>query len=371
MTQLEKDESLQKEIEKNLRVGQKIKNYKELCKLLGEKEKHSDSKVAQLKNWERFLELSKIEGKQSYIIKDIYKTPKKKESKSNAFHVRVIELLLTYELSGYKENTCQYTKTKLFYLLGMVNQNYLNKNRDKAIERAREIDEDVKEITEKEMNHFIDRTTNELNNILKSALNSMRSRALIEYQEVMMINYIGEDGRYRQREANVEETEEILEIQKQILNDMGLKKIPFYNIKDFYDKVNKKLKKEKGWDRAYKEYKIILNRKYIETDIPIIEEEIEEIIKKKKIELNGNIINTLRKQGELLKAKNEIKVKESKERREIEREEIMKNKGGYGKRIIQEEEYKTKLIAEYGKDYLKHQEKLAEIFIKIGEEIGI
>lgn len=367
MTQKEKDEKLAIAINKNLIVGQKVKNYKEMCEILGEKETKGNSKIAQIKNWNRFMDLSKVEGSQSYIIKEIYGTPKKKEAKNNAFHVKIIELLLTYELSGYKENTCQYTKTRLFHLLGMVNNNYLSNNRDMALQIAEELDEDIKNITEKEVNHFIDRTTLELNSILKSALNSMRSRALIEYQEVMMINY--REGRfYKQREATVEETERILEIQKSILKDMGLKKIPFYNIKDFYDKVNKELKEKYGWNRAYKEYKLILNRQYMAGDIPVIEQEIEKIIKDKKLELNKNIMQTLKKQGELLKSKNEIAVKKNREIRAEEKKEILKNRGGFGEREVQEKEYETKLIPEYGKDYLKHQDKLAKIFIELGKK---
>jgi hypothetical protein len=59
--------------------GMKIKNYKALCELIGENITNGNSKKAQMKNIERYLELEK-EG-HSFHIKDVYKKVDKKVDK--------------------------------------------------------------------------------------------------------------------------------------------------------------------------------------------------------------------------------------------------------------------------------------------------
>lgn len=56
-----------------LQVGQTVKNYKELCALLGEKESAGNSRKAQLKEFARYFEWEK--SGQKFLITDIYDTP--------------------------------------------------------------------------------------------------------------------------------------------------------------------------------------------------------------------------------------------------------------------------------------------------------
>lgn len=62
-----------------LEIGMIVKNYKELCQLLNEEVKAGDSKVAQLKEWQRYFNFERPKYKQSYIILDIYDEPLEKE----------------------------------------------------------------------------------------------------------------------------------------------------------------------------------------------------------------------------------------------------------------------------------------------------
>lgn len=82
-------------------IGLVVKNYKELCKILGEEVKNGKSKKLQLKNWERFFAWEK-QG-QRFIIVDIYDTPLPKEDLrkkgNNSIYKNYIELILLQYLS--------------------------------------------------------------------------------------------------------------------------------------------------------------------------------------------------------------------------------------------------------------------------------
>lgn len=60
----------------NIKQGMIVKNYKEMCNLLGEKVMAGNSKNSQLKEWERYFEYHK-QG-YSFIIDNIFETPLEK-----------------------------------------------------------------------------------------------------------------------------------------------------------------------------------------------------------------------------------------------------------------------------------------------------
>ena len=61
----------------NLKEGLIVKNYKEMCKLLGEEERTGNSKISQLKEWKRHFGFYKEGNK--FIITEVYDEPKNKE----------------------------------------------------------------------------------------------------------------------------------------------------------------------------------------------------------------------------------------------------------------------------------------------------
>ena len=61
----------------NLKEGLIVKNYKEMCLLLGEEERTGNSKISQLKEWKRHFGFYKEGNK--FIITEIYDEPKNKE----------------------------------------------------------------------------------------------------------------------------------------------------------------------------------------------------------------------------------------------------------------------------------------------------
>ena len=346
-------------IEKVKEEGKTLElNYKEICNIIGEKVEQGNTKYSQIKKWKRFMEFEKIEGSHRYLIKKVYEVPLPKESKQNSLYTKVIELLLMYELSEKEGYTAQYTKTKIYYILGMVNSNFLHRNREMALEMAIERDKEIEDIKSWEMNHFYLMTTSKLNEILMSALKSMRRRCLLDYQEVMMLSYYeGEEGNEKlyTREATNEEWEKVLEVQKEILLKNGWDKVPLIQANRFYEEVNEKIYKKYGWNGAYKEIKLIYTQEYMSKDIPTVLREIRDIIQINQSKLNKQILETLEVQIYKLKDKNE--------------EKIQKEIGGIGKKRIGQREYEKIEEFLYPSTYIEHQKKLIDLFINIGNEV--
>ena len=111
-------------------VGAVIKNYKELCGILGEKVLDGKSKKLQIENWKRFFNFERQGNK--YIIKDVYATPlaktkpdkTKKKISRNDVYTKYIQVILTKHLK--ETNQSYFTTTDLLKMLGFVNDNWGN-----------------------------------------------------------------------------------------------------------------------------------------------------------------------------------------------------------------------------------------------------
>ena len=47
-------------------------SYKELCQILGEPIKNGKSKVAQMKEFEKYCDLERVQGTHRYLVKEVY-----------------------------------------------------------------------------------------------------------------------------------------------------------------------------------------------------------------------------------------------------------------------------------------------------------
>lgn len=279
-----------------LEVGMVVNTYKEMCSLMNEKTKSNNAKIAQIDEWKRYFSYDKDKFK--FIITEIYDKPlAKKASKriTESLYVKFIELILINDLSNKDGNTCSYTKTKLFHMLGMSNENYYPSNKLTASRNRKEI----VNIPKWQVDHFYQRSYQKLTEVLISALNSMKRRCLIMWHEQYRIAIDTHS-----RVASKSETENILIIQHKVLNDMGLTKIPFFNPEPFYKQVNKELRELYEWDYVYKEYDITFNSVHMKGDIKVVENEINEIVYANKMELNASVLDVIDKQAEFIYKKN-------------------------------------------------------------------
>ena len=267
-----------------LEIGMVVKNYKEMCKLLGEQPTTGNSKKAQMKNWERYFEITKVKGSQKMMVSDIYDEPLAvvdgRSQGNNSIYVKSIEVVLLYYLSQQKGYTATFTKAKMWKMLGMVNQHYktLPNSELKKIDYV---------ITDYEINHFYQRCDNKLTNILFSAMNNLKHRFVIEFEEQVVCvdtnnHYILADDRMKKN---------ILSLKYQVRKEMGFESEQQIYLKmkaaEFYKAVNYYLNKLYGYKYTFKQYKIIFNQNIVMEEIPRIEQEFQKTL------LNDNIIGSL------------------------------------------------------------------------------
>ena len=227
-----------------------VKTYRRMCEILGEEELFGNSKPAQLKRWRRYFDFER-DG-QKFIIKEIYDLPMVKQD-DKIIYSGIIELLLMYELSEKRAYTNEYTANQLYRALGMIGDNYISRDVSKSISYVQNSNPDIMEW---EIFYFLNRANAKLHKILFRAMNSMVSRRLLDYTEERVICE-KEDGRTKTfRRASSLEIKEILRIERQVLEDMGLERIPFANRLLYYENVNEVLKEELGYEFTYKRYRL-------------------------------------------------------------------------------------------------------------------
>lgn len=280
-----------------LELGMTVKNYKVLCELLGQDVKGGDSRKAQLDNFKCYFDWEK--SGQKFIISDIYDTPLTKEDKrklgNNSIYVQCIEVLLLQYLSEQEGYTRTFTKRNWWEMLGIVNHKY-GRTSEKYLKN---LDYTV---TSWEVKHFYQRCNKKLEQILFSALNSLKNRKLITYEIQTIIVATDKKGKEQYFEADDIQKKQILEVERHVLhNIMGYEKMFQVFIKfqqaEFYQKVNDLLYQQYGWNHYFKQIKVIYTSNGVREALPELEMKLQkELLNKKVISyLNSNAKNLYEK----------------------------------------------------------------------------
>lgn len=108
-----------------LHPGLEIKNYKELCSLLNEKQKTGESKQIQLSNWQCYFSYTKKGHK--FIIGEIFDIPKEKidgrsQGNHSLFTKDIADNILCAVCSRLENRTN--SRTKWIKITGLANENY-------------------------------------------------------------------------------------------------------------------------------------------------------------------------------------------------------------------------------------------------------
>lgn len=275
----------------NLKIGQQLK-YAELCELIGAPVVHGDSKKAQLANtgelsFKRYFNFEKI-GRGVFEITDIYDTPLPavdgRQYGNNSVYSQYIELILMQYLGNRRGHVEIFSKHKLWLLLGMINNRY-SRVRQTTLEKQNPI------LTQYEVNHFYQRSNRKLSSILRSALNNLKARRLIEWKEETIIQ--GKNGNWFT--ASDEQEEEIIKAEREVLKSYGYEKIfqiySSFKQKKFFDDVMDILYDRFKWNEFSRRIKIIYNKENIIDAIPQTE------IKLQKELLNNEVSNFLNNQA--------------------------------------------------------------------------
>lgn len=164
----------------NLKVGQIIKNYKEMCVLLDEEiTTGGNKKKAQHKEWERYFKYHKQGNK--YIIDEIYKDPLPKvENIKNSKYSVYIEKLIIHMLSRCPINkdtkTINMSRNGLYLMLHMINENYtLGRNNINSFSRHLKIPTAT-------LYDFYNDTTVKMNSAVERTLNKLQRQCLIKWE---------------------------------------------------------------------------------------------------------------------------------------------------------------------------------------------
>ena len=294
----------------NLQVGQVVKNYKELCALLGIKVEAGNSKKAQLKELDRFVKYHKEGNK--FVIDEIYSIAKDKidlrnEGNSSIYGDNIKRLLLLLMATSVENDEIILPISILLNKLSMVNINYSlgRRNQDKLSE--------VLNIDEKYISEFYDTTHQNLKRTLETNLNQLDRKAILRWETVRMIckkvaivkyNELDEieiDMDTNKVQYNIKEEYSVATKEQDLLileaeNDI-LKELKLEDINDvfrcgkadiFYKKVYSILKRKANIKYYFNGYKLIYNRdivieeleKYGE-DMCDVRHELNNIVKEK------------------------------------------------------------------------------------------
>ena len=241
----------------NLKVGQIIKNYKELCNILEMKVSAGNSKKKQLNELERYCKYHKDKNK--FIIDGIYDTPLPKMN-NNSKYINEIQIILTYYLFEHKEDSKVILSiSELINILGLANDTY-----SIGTYKKKELS-DLLDIKLPAIHYFYNTTRTEFKNIINRALKNLENRSAILSNIVYMICTLDKQNKkINKRIANEDEIKLILDTERLVLDSMNFatKKELFLAgvkaYKDFTKLVNAELPKE--WDFYYKAYNIYIGK---------------------------------------------------------------------------------------------------------------
>lgn len=231
-----------------LEIGMSIKNYKELCELLGDKVLDGKSRKLQIENWKRYFDFDRQGNK--YIINEVYPTPLPKDFSKNDVYTKYIQVILTKYL---KETDDRYfTTTKLLKLFGFVNQNWGDlsllydfcEKYDCSIQQAKYY-----------YNQLYMHVMSYCTTAFKRCLSRLSKRGFIIWEEIYRIELYDDNGKLVERDATDEEKKMYVELSYKIKQDMGIKLLNIYNADKYYAKLNDKLS-ELGINKIYKTFRI-------------------------------------------------------------------------------------------------------------------
>ena len=238
-------------------IGMTVKNYKFLCEMLQQPVKAGKSRTLQLKDFKRYFDWEKTG--QKFIITDVYDTPLPKDDRrklgNNSIYVQCVEVVLLEYLSKQDGHASTLTKRNWWKMLGIVNRKYGTMPE----EQLEDLDESVNPW---EIRHFYQRCNSRLTQILFSALNSLQSRRVIEYETQTMIVAKNEYGKSVYFVATDAQKKKILDVEHYVLNvvykyEKMVQVFLRFQEKEFYEKVNEILFEKYGWDHCFKQIKII------------------------------------------------------------------------------------------------------------------
>ena len=245
-----------------------IANYKKLCEIFEWDNTGGRKRELRMEELKRFCDYHK-EG-HKIIIDSIYDVPKvkvdKRQDGNHKVYVTLVESVLLSYFIEHKLTTANFRKKELWEILGLVNPEY-GKYDDNYAPLKRELQLYDCGIKDWQIKNFYADSRRVMNNIVNSALKSLRNRKLIEFEDNVLV---AKDKRGSYFEVKDKELRtQILEIEKETLNELNCASMSnvIYNsdkevsVARYMKLRDEKLKSRLGIQYIFRRYHIICNPK--------------------------------------------------------------------------------------------------------------
>jgi|GEM_PF-3360019 len=256
----------------NIHNGFVAKNYKHMCKVLGEEIKTAGgAKKSQLKKWASYFEFKKDGNK--LVVTDIFHEQKELSRGGNFTpYIEEMNELLIQILLKAENYKIMLSKNRLLLMLNMINENYRG-CRDRITGLSEYLNIDKIDVYD-----FYNITDNVLKRNVETSLRSLKNKKAIFYKTALILC----DYRGVHRKASDEEEEIILTIQADVLKSMnysGLLEV-YRNgkIEEYTKLCNKEFLEQANISYVYEAYDITLNRDRLKKEVTLMSaEKIREI----------------------------------------------------------------------------------------------
>jgi hypothetical protein len=283
----------------NISEGQIFKNYKAFCAEINEPIKTGKSKQLQMQDWGRYFEYSRSGN--SFIINKIYEIPTEKTDNrgKKSIYSNAIQLLIT-DLLARRQGYITISKNKLMLNLGMININY-GECGQQVKKLSKYIDMDEKMIYD-----FYNINNCNFTAMLETALDNLQDKSILMYNRIYKVCEV---SKYTPRKASQYEIAQIMECEKEILEELGFETKSKVRVSNkwntFQKKVQMKLNEYTDIKYYYSAYEIIVNEKYIEQERnKLAELLLEQVVRDETLnDLNYTIIEQFITNSELRKEK--------------------------------------------------------------------
>lgn len=204
----------------NLKEGQVLKNYKELCEVLGIEPKTSGkSRKLQEQEIQRYISYH-LEGRK-YKIDQIYQEVKNKVDNrtlgNNNHQAKCIRYLICNMLSGYKigqDEVIGFSKALLLKKLFMTNDNYV------TAKYSRELYAKALDVETIAVNECLDYIENSSISAIRRAITTLKSQSILGYK----YSYSWVDHKGEHNHCTVLEENAIHLIEQEVMSQMRINK---------------------------------------------------------------------------------------------------------------------------------------------------
>lgn len=195
---------------KMLSTGMIFKNYKDLCIFLSQSIKNSDSKIAQIDQFELYFSYDRLGNK--FIINEVYQTPL--IDYTNSLYRQLIQKLILDMLVNNCNSEILLSTNQMLLTLHMTNDNY------RLYKQDHELLSEVLNIPIEYIEDFYSNTDDKLIKAIDNALKDLQEKCLIKFDKPNIFCYENYELKVVDQDMKIL----LLNCQKTVLNQMGYNK---------------------------------------------------------------------------------------------------------------------------------------------------